>query len=257
MLEHLDRLLPAIFSVADQGAAFQGKVAEHQKSATGNRLTDVVTEADLWVQHQLLELFVDTPLKNCQLVAEESSAVLQSLQARFTGDSGYQLFLDPIDGTRRFLDGLPYFSCILTLQRQRQPLYTLCYYPRLNWWLQIVENQVATSGPVPLEHPALPTTVCYTAGDPQRDFRDWLTPAMSWVYGSGLHPAGSKLLYLSGAVAGYACFNPNLYDGLMMYHYAKAKNHELFDELDLQRWEHGPQGLFVPGRYLCRQVVPC
>lgn len=255
-----------IRAIAEEGAAFQGRVEGVAKTQTGDWNADVVTEADYWVQRRLLEVFAATPLVGCQVVAEESSPELEALCSPFAGESEYQLFLDPIDGTRRFLEGLPYFATIVSLRHRHRPLYTFCYYPKLNWWVRLLGEQGwEFSASVPLALPVEPHQVVFTTGRPETDYADWkdLLPAdWTWANGSSLHPCGSKLLYLSGSVAGYACSKPNLYDGLMIYHYARVRGHRIHENqedlqtpMDLGVWQRTPRGLHVRGRYLCVQVT--
>ena len=264
MEEILLNLEPFIRSVAERGGQFQGQVDSQTKSDTGSLAADVVTQADYWVQHELLQQFVNTPLAGCQLVAEESSAQLAPLMERFAPESDYQLLIDPIDGTKRFVEGLPYFSTIVSLRYQNQCLYTFCYYPKLSWWVRLIgEESWEFSGRLPLSIPESSTkSVVYTSGTPEQDFADWQSElaGWDWLKGDSLHPCGSKLLYLSGSVAGYASSKPNLYDGLMIYHYAKVRRHKLREQnaqgqspMDLAHCEVTPRGIQVSGRYLCLQ----
>lgn len=261
--EQLLDLEPAIREISKQGAEFQGRVASLTKSATGSFAADVVTEADYWVQRQLLELFLDRGLHACQLVAEENTPELAPLIARFAPEATEHLFIDPIDGTKRFVEGLPYFSTIVSVREGDRMLYSYCYYPRLDWWIRLVGDECyEISGTVPLEIPAQERTVVYTSGTAEEDFGDWYGELTGWRWSKGdsLHPCGSKLLYLSGSVAGYACSKPNLYDGLMIYHYARIRRHACRAEtpgsgarLAMTAWESSPRGLQLAGRYLCLQ----
>ena len=263
MEEVLLELEPKILQISNQGAEFQGQVESLRKSETGSFAADVVTKADYWVQNELLRAFASTPLLGCQLVAEESSAELAPLMERFAPQSEYQLLIDPIDGTKRFVEGLPYFSTIVSLRHQQRCLYTFCYYPKLNWWLRLLgEESWEVSGRIPLSLPAHERCVVFTSGTPDQDFADWQEQLGDWRWAKGdaLHPCGSKLLYLSGSVAGYASSKPNLYDGLMIYHYAKVRRQSLREQdshgranLNPDDWESTSRGALVKGRYLCLQ----
>ena len=251
-------LEPEILKVSDRGAEFQGRVGSQQKSHTGDAAADVVTEADYWVQTELLKLLVETPLTRCQLVAEESSPELLPLQSRFAESSAFKLFIDPIDGTQRFVDGTPYFSTIVSLRCGDDCLYTLCYFPRLQWWVRLVGDRgFSQSSPFPVSLQAHPQTVVYTAGSPE-DFVELGShcPGWNWSKGSKLHSCGSKLLYLGGAVAGYACANPNPYDGLLIYHFAQVRRHRVHAlGLSLDELSPSPRGLRLNGQYLCCQEL--
>jgi hypothetical protein len=264
MEEHLLHSEPTLRAIAEQGGRFQGQVDSLTKSDTGSLAADLVTQADYWVQNELLQHFVTTPLVGCQLVAEESSPELAPLMGRFARESEYQLLIDPIDGTKRFVEGLPYFSTIVSLRRLNQCLYTFCYYPKLHWWIRLLgEDGWEVSGRMPLSIPESSSQrVVYTSGTPAQDFGDWQgdLPGWDWVKGDSLHPCGSKLLYLTGSVAGYASSKPNLYDGLMIYHYARVRRHRVREQnaqgqspMDLCCCETTPRGIQVSGRYLCLQ----
>lgn len=249
-------LEPAILNISRRGAEFQGRVASLQKTQTGDAAADVVTEADYWVQRELLKLMSDTRLTECQLVAEESSSELAPLQARFAESAAIQLLIDPIDGTQRFVDGTPYFSTIVSLRSGDDFLYTLCFFPRLNWWVRLTgDSGFAQSGAFPVKLEPHPRTVVYTAGAPE-DFLDLgqHCPGWNWSKGNRLHPCGSKLLYLAAAVAGYACANPNPYDGLLIYHFARVRRHRVHAlGLTLDELQPSSRGLRVRGQYLCCQ----
>lgn len=257
-------LEPQIRALALEGAAWQGQVQAERKADTGDDSTDVVSAADRWLQRGLLQLFLDHELQDCALVAEEWDPELASLCDQFApAGAEHVLLLDPLDGTRRFLEGEPYFATVLTLQRGEEQRYTFACYPRLDWWVRMIGGSSwACSGhlQLPAAASAQPDTVVYTSGNPKDSFDDWQlnTPGLRWLPGSALHASGSKLLYLAGAVAGYASCNPNVYDGLMIYHYARTRRHQLREEspgraaqLDLAERQEGPRGIFTPGRYLC------
>jgi fructose-1,6-bisphosphatase/inositol monophosphatase family enzyme len=263
MEEVLLELEPKILEISNHGAEFQGQVESLRKADTGSFAADVVTKADYWVQNELLQAFASTPLLGCQLVAEESSPELAPLMERFAAQSEYQLLIDPIDGTKRFVEGLPYFSTIVSLRHQQSCLYTFCYYPKLNWWVRLLgEEGWEVSGRLPLALPTHERCVVFTSGTPDQDFADWQEQLGDWRWAKGdaLHPCGSKLLYLSGSVAGYASSKPNLYDGLMIYHYAKVRRQSLREQdsqgrahLNPDDWESTGRGALVKGRYLCLQ----
>ena len=257
MLPHqlLWQLESEICRISDRGSDFQGKVTAQTKSDTGDFAADVVTEADIWTQDHLLQAFLEAGLDICQLVAEEDTPQV----ARFAPQAEFQLLIDPIDGTRRFVEGLPYFSTIVSLRRGSQSLYTFCYYPKLRWWIRLWEDkQWEVSGRLALGLPQTGPRVVYTSGSPGEEFADWQAefPEFEWVKGSQMHPCGSKLLYLTGAAAGYASFKPNLYDGTMVYHYAQIREHKILQSqpFDLSHWESDARGWHVRGQYLCLQT---
>ncbi|HID48543.1 MAG TPA: inositol monophosphatase family protein [Chromatiales bacterium] len=102
---------------------------ERQQKADGSLLT----EADLAMQSRLLtELanhWPDIALLGEEMPAEEQRRLLQSGQAVWC--------LDPLDGTRNFAAGIPYFSVSLALLQDRQVVLGLVVDP--------VRNEVFTA----------------------------------------------------------------------------------------------------------------
>jgi len=86
----------------------------------------IVTEADVAMQRRLtLELADFAPryiLLGEEMTAEEQGALLQA------GDGGLWC-LDPLDGTRNFASGIPFFSVSLALLIGRKPVLGLVYDP--------------------------------------------------------------------------------------------------------------------------------
>ncbi|HRN66870.1 MAG TPA: histidinol-phosphatase [Promineifilum sp.] len=48
------------------------------------------------------------------------------------GDSGYTWIIDPIDGTKSFVQGVPFYAVLLALVKDDQPLLGVMYFPALN-----------------------------------------------------------------------------------------------------------------------------
>lgn len=48
------------------------------------------------------------------------------------GDGGYTWIIDPIDGTKSFVHGVPFYAVLLALVKDDQPLLGVMYFPALN-----------------------------------------------------------------------------------------------------------------------------
>lgn len=262
----LRSLEPVFIASGRLARELQGRVDPETKAQSGDHRLDVVTEADRAVQALLLEALVETPLVGCRLLAEETPTEGQDdLRTRFATSSDLVLTLDPIDGTSRFVDGLPFYSTIVGLHDGKRPLYTFMYYPVFDWWVRVSDLDLEMSGPPPVDptagnKPSLARTLVYTVGQPDR-----VVPGVTaWVrerggdvcFGESYDASGSKYLYLSGHAGGYFACGPNPYDGLSALHLAMARGCAVLAEgavagapIDFTATEISPRGLYHPGWY--------
>jgi len=238
----------------------QGRVDAERKTDTGNWMVDVVTEADRAVQRALMEALTARPaLRACHLIAEEVDET--GVAPLFTGARPLWLTVDPIDGTRRYVDGKPWYSTIIGLHDADRPLYSFIHYPALGWWIRL-EDTATMSGPPPEVGPVadLSRTVVYTQGRPHRDAPEFaeLMEADGWrfSYGEDEAACGSKLLVLSGRAGGYFAGLPNAYDGLFALHYGMATGwHVETRDLDLGQLLTRESGFYHPGWFLVHAPI--
>lgn len=234
-----------------------------QKSRTGDAMVDVVTVADYELQKLYLELFLKTELRHCRLLAEESSSELDGLAKEFTGRNGLTLCLDPVDGTARYVEGSPYYSSIVSVRDERQPLYSWMYYPALDWSVCCRDDVVEYSRPphefcqmVVEQAGQQDNTVVFTAGHPQMDCPDWMASlagrGLAFKKSRDVGPFGAKFLLLSRVAGGYFVARPNPFDGLFAYHFARNSGLEIWGELPSQGFQthQDEKGLYYPFRYL-------
>jgi myo-inositol-1(or 4)-monophosphatase len=130
-IDKLDELVSPLMREAGRIAMrwFRTPVSVEDKGGTGP--FDPVTEADRttesYLRRELSRLFPDT-----EIVGEEAGA---------TGPSGrVQWMIDPIDGTKAYLSGLPLWGVLLGLMIDGRPIAGWCRQPHLD------ETFAATGG---------------------------------------------------------------------------------------------------------------
>ena len=110
--------------LADAGAIaaqyFRGGGGVANKRGAGGY--DPVTEADRGVEARIRERIADR-FPDHGIVGEEYGVT--------TGTSGWSWIVDPIDGTRAFIMGLPVWGCLLGLLRDGEPVAGLMHQPVL------------------------------------------------------------------------------------------------------------------------------
>ena len=251
MIETLISCEAAFVAAGQRARELQAGIAPELKTSTGDYSADVVTAADRECQRMVLEALVCTRAVECRLVAEEAEA--PELMGRFDPGGSLFLSLDPIDGTRRYTEGKPYYSLIVGLHDGTRPLYTFVYYPGLKWWMRLSDDGVESSCPAPVPGGVgdFSKTIVYTAGDPSAEMVDRLQGQGYTVSkGDQLAACGSKFLLLSGMAGGYYAGNPNAYDGLFALHYGQVTGRKVVSTVDLSRPEESPRGLRYGGFYL-------
>lgn len=229
----------------------QKEIKAEWKTQTGDEAADIVTIADREVQEAVLRGLPRALLEQCRVMAEEITPTAAALSS----EGPYFLTLDPVDGTKRYAAGSPYYSLILGLHDGQQPIYSFIYYPSLDWWIRLTD-QVVTSGSPPWiekERPDVSNSIVYTAGDPFREHPHWVEQAgrrgLNFVRGESVGPWGSKYLLLAGVSAGYYVSKPNVYDGLFGYHYGMAQGMQLQGSCKLAEPANSPRGIYYPGAY--------
>jgi Inositol monophosphatase family len=248
----------AIFEqAANLACELRNKVSSYNKSQTGAEGIDIVTEADLRVQEFVLTKLAETPLIECELIAEESTPTV----SRFKGTNGLVLSIDPIDGTATYVAGGKHFSLIVSMHNKKDLLYSYYRYPLLNWTKRILKNQVEDAGDAPevkikpdiepmkmvayLAH-AKPVELPF---DIEEKFR---------FRGLSVHnrkeisdETSMTMLLFLGRIAGACVQDPIAYDCLGILHYAYATGmFEIYSTVDLSKPTKGPFGVYYPGLYI-------
>jgi histidinol phosphatase-like enzyme (inositol monophosphatase family) len=81
-----------------------------------------VTIADRNAEHVAREL-IERRFPQDGIIGEEFGTVRD--------DAARRWILDPIDGTRTFIRGVPFFGCLLALEENREPIIGVMYFPAL------------------------------------------------------------------------------------------------------------------------------
>ena len=88
-----------------------------------------LSDADLSIQ-AFMEVVLLARFPELGYFSEEQE---QSLNRKyFLGGSSLEILLDPIDGTRPYIDGKEFYQIIVTLHDEREIVGSLCYMPRRN-----------------------------------------------------------------------------------------------------------------------------
>lgn len=106
----------------------QSRVAAQPEKNSDNIFISALTDADLSVQNYF-EVVLLAEFPELRFYGEEERSSLNAKYFAQTGD--YEITLDPINGTRLYMDKLSHFDCILTLTKQEEIISAITYFPRL------------------------------------------------------------------------------------------------------------------------------
>jgi hypothetical protein len=256
-LAMLVSLEPVFDQAAKLACDLRNKVSSQNKTQTGIHAIDIVTDADLQVQEFVLEKLVETPLIECELIAEETTPTV----SKFKGTNGLVLSIDPIDGTAMYVNGGKFFSLIIGLHNKKDLLYSYYHYPLLGWTKRILRDRAEDIGDLP-EVKIKPGVdadhaIAYLAHvKPEKlplDIEKKLSARGLSVYDRkdiSEETSMTALLYL-GKIAGACVYNPIAYDCLGILHYAYATDKfEIYSTVDLSKPTKGPFGIYYPGLYV-------
>lgn len=90
-------------------------------------VNDPVTVADKETEHRLTEALT-AHMPGSVVVGEETFAKDQSIMSRLDGDDPVWI-IDPIDGTRNFVEGKPEFATMVALVKKREPVASWIHDP--------------------------------------------------------------------------------------------------------------------------------
>ena len=123
MSKHSSRLTFALRSSADAGQVilryYQSQDLGVQSKADDSPVTEADRGAELLIREQLAQHFPDDGI-----LGEEFDDVPSS--------SGYRWILDPIDGTKPFIHGVPLFGTLIGVEFEGRMVAGVCRLPALN-----------------------------------------------------------------------------------------------------------------------------
>src|SRR5215510_10627944 len=126
-VEFVRFLLPHLVTAGNYSTQIQRRVKAHSPKTGDTAFQQALTDADLSVQ-AFLEVVLLSRLPEIAFFSEEQE---QSLNAKyFPPGAEFEVLLDPIDGTRAYLDGAEKYQIIVTLREHRSVAAALCYMPR-------------------------------------------------------------------------------------------------------------------------------
>ena len=112
------------FAVEVAWRAGRAALAHYQTGITAETKPDdsPVTSADRTAEQMAREL-ITTRFPHDGIIGEEFGAIRTEASRRWV--------MDPIDGTRTFVRGVPFFGCLLALEEAGEPVLGVMYFPAL------------------------------------------------------------------------------------------------------------------------------
>lgn len=153
-----DAELAVAMAAARQAGAIQRDLFERLAGVTPKGRRDVVTEADFRSEEAVMTA-LRAAFPGDAIVAEESGAHGVALERAIDGPRGPALaprawFVDPLDGTINFANGLPFFCAAVGLAVEGRPVVGVIYDPLRDEAFQAVRGggawQTGTDGTRPL-----------------------------------------------------------------------------------------------------------
>lgn len=144
--------LAALRALAESAARAGGALARdafgRRKSVTLKPDSSEVTEVDVAAERAVVEHIRTTrPLD--RFIGEEG--VAQPSPAVTSADSAIYWVIDPIDGTRNFIRGVPTFSCSVAAMHAGRPVAAAIYDPMADVMYSAVAGGGATAGTLRLD----------------------------------------------------------------------------------------------------------
>jgi myo-inositol-1(or 4)-monophosphatase len=120
-------LLPYVATAGSYSSYIQGRVGRHEAKDGATAFHQALSDADLTIQ-SYLEVVLLAKFPELSFFSEEQD---QSLNAKyFAPDSHLEIFLDPIDGTRSYIDNRPHYQIIVGIHDRAELVGALAYMPR-------------------------------------------------------------------------------------------------------------------------------
>ena len=115
--------LHSVIQVALDAGKVLKKKFTREKKVSFKGLRDIVTDADIIVEQKIRESLKEE-FPDIEFVGEETNEVQGSDYLQ-----GYKWIVDPIDGTRNFASGIPFFSLVIGLSLNKEIILAVNYDP--------------------------------------------------------------------------------------------------------------------------------
>lgn len=120
-------LLPFVVTAGSYSARIQNRVGVHAEKDGTNIFQHALSDADLTIQ-SFFEVALLAKFPHISFFSEEQE---QSLNVKyFPTGSSLEVLLDPIDGTRSYIDGREHYQVIVTIHNHAEIVGAICYMPR-------------------------------------------------------------------------------------------------------------------------------
>ena len=125
--EVISYLLPIVATAGSYSARIQARVGVHAAKDGTNIFQHALSDADLTIQ-SFFEVALLAKFPHISFFSEEQE---QSLNVKyFPAGSALEVLLDPIDGTRSYIDSKEHYQVIITLHDHHEIVGAICYMPR-------------------------------------------------------------------------------------------------------------------------------
>lgn len=190
--------LALALNLADECGHIQRKFSPEStpvyKKEDASPVTEVDKKCEALLRSRLLDRFPDDGF-----LGEESGAV--------TGKSGRRWIIDPIDGTRPFIRGIPTYSTLIALEQDNTPVLGVIHLPALKITCWASRNEGAFCNGTAI-HVSTTSDIREAMGSalgyiehPSVELREKLLAAMgSWNYNYGFMDAYSYVCLASGKI---------------------------------------------------------
>jgi myo-inositol-1(or 4)-monophosphatase len=127
--EIIDYLLPLIATAGAYSAAIQNRVNAHEAKQGETPFDHALSDADLTIQ-SFIEVALLARFPEVSFFSEEQDSSLN--RKYFPADAEYEVLIDPVDGTRAYIDGRPNYQVIVAIHDRQTLVGAIAYLPRLD-----------------------------------------------------------------------------------------------------------------------------
>jgi myo-inositol-1(or 4)-monophosphatase len=127
--EIIDYLTPLIVTAGAYSAAIQNRVNSHEAKQGETPFHHALSDADLTIQ-SFLEVALLARFPEVSFFSEEQDSSLN--KKYFPTDTEYEVLIDPVDGTRAYIDGRPNYQVIVAIHDRHTIVGAIAYLPRLD-----------------------------------------------------------------------------------------------------------------------------